>query len=316
MPGIRVLDQQRTSLAARIEELERELAAERSALEELRGGVGFVPPGHFYSPLPLLEEFEADHARIYAPARRPTVPGIELDDEGHLGLLEAFAELYGAMPFREEPGDDRRYHLGNGVFEYGDGIFLYSMLRHHRPRRVIEVGSGFSSAAMLDVSELFLDDALELTLVEPHPERLRSLLWPGDDRRVTLIEQRVQDVPADTYDVLERGDVLFVDSTHVSKVGSDVNHLLFEVLPALRPGVLVHIHDIGYPFEYPAKWVREGRAWNEAYLVRAFLQFNAEFEVTFFGQYAQRFHEDFIAARLPLALAKPSGSLWIRRRDA
>ncbi len=181
---------------------------------------------------------------------------------------------------------------------------------------MIEVGSGFWSAALLDVSELFLDVALDLSLVEPHPERLRSLLWPGDDRRVTLIEQRVQDVPADTYDVLERGDVLFVDSTHVSKVGSDVNHLLFEVLPALRPGVLVHIHDIGYPFEYPAKWVREGRAWNEAYLVRAFLQFNAEFEVTFFGQYAQRFHEDFIAAHLPLALAKPSGSLWIRRRDA
>lgn len=329
LPGVRTLDRQRAELGARVEQLERELAGERAevgrlarqaaeqreAREDLERRAGFVPPGHFYSPLPSLEEFEADRPRIYAPSRRATVPGIDLDDDGHRGLLEAFAELYRAMPFREDAGDDHRYHLGNGVFGHGDGIFLYAMLRHRGSRRVIEVGSGYSTAVMLDTSELFMDGALDLTLVEPYPDRLQSLLRPGDDRRITLIEGRVQDVPVDTYLALDRGDILFVDSTHVAKVGSDVNHLVFEVLPVLRPGVLVHIHDIGYPFEYPATWIREGRAWNEAYLMRAFLQFNAEFEVVFFAQYAQRFHAEFLETHMPLALRTPAGSLWIRRRD-
>jgi len=166
---------------------------------------------------------------------------------------------------------------------------------------------------MLDTRDRFLAGELELTLIEPYTDRLHSLLRPEDEAAITLIEQRVQDVPLSAYDVLEDGDVLFIDSTHVSKIGSDVNHLVFEVFPRLRPGVFVHVHDIPHPFEYPAKWVAEGRAWNEAYLLRAFLQYNSAFEVVFFGSHAQHFHREWIAGHMPLALERGSGSIWLRR---
>ena len=109
-----------------------------------------------------------------------------------------------------------------------------------------------------------------MTAIEPFPEQLRSVMRDGDADRITVRQHKVQEVPADELADLHAGDVLFVDSTHVAKIGSDVNHLVFDVFPRLPPGVLVHVHDIAYPFEYPQEWVEEGRAWNEAYLLRAF----------------------------------------------
>ena len=103
---------------------------------------------------------------------------------------------------------------------------------------------------------------------------------PGDAHRVAVRPMKVQDVPLAELADLQAGEVLFVDSTHVSKVGSDVNHLVFEVFPRLPAGVLVHVHDIAYPFEYPQEWVEEGRAWNEAYLLRGFLLENQRWRVT------------------------------------
>jgi hypothetical protein len=119
---------------------------------------------------------------------------------------------------------------------------------------------------------------------------------------------------------LETDDILFIDSSHVTKVGSDVNQILFNVLPALRPGVLVHIHDIFWPFEYPAVWYAEGRAWNEIYLVRAFLEYNSAFEIVLFLSYLERRRPELITALMPLARRRAAGSpnlggssLWLRK---
>ena len=108
-------------------------------------------------------------------------------------------------------------------------------------------------------------------------------------------------------------DIVVIDSTHVAKAGSDVNFLLFEVLPRLRPGVLVHFHDIFYPFEYPSDWVYSGRGWSEAYLLRAFLMYNAEFKIVLFNTFLELFHQELFAAEYPLCLRNPGGSIWIRR---
>ena len=273
----------------------------------------WVPAGHFYSPIPSLEEVRAREEEIF-DSTSATLGGIDLGQEAQLALLEQMKAYYPELPFTATRTDRHRYCFDNDFYSYGDGIVLYSMIRHARPRQIIEIGSGFSSCVMLDTSDLFFDSSIRCTFVEPYPERLHSLLRPGDLERSTLIEKPVQRVPLTVFDDLSSGDILFIDSTHVSKTGSDVNHILFKILPRLARGVYIHIHDIFYPFEYPREWVYEGRAWNENYVVRAFLQFNTSFEIIFFASYLARFHPDQLYGSLPLARHNSGGNLWLRRR--
>ena len=252
---------------------------------EYKSGRGYVwrfaPPGHFYSPIPA----ESDIAELERRgAGAASIPGVDLNEAGQLALLEQFAALYPSVPFTDEGRPGYRYRYVNPSYAYSDAIFLHSMLRHVRPRRLIEIGSGYSSAVTLDTSEHFLGGSLQCAFVEPFPELLLGLMTPTDHGRVRVIAKRLQDVELELFDELGAGDVLFVDSTHVSKVMSDVNRIFFEILPRLKPGTFVHIHDVFYPFEYPLDWLREGRAWNEQYLLRAFLQFNGSFKIRLFGQ--------------------------------
>lgn len=270
------------------------------------------PPGHFYSPIPNLDEVRRRAGRIFDRDRRE-LPGIDLNEAGQLALLEDFAGYYAEMPFGRERRPGLRYYFDNTYFAQSDAVFLYCMLRHFRPRQVVEVGSGFSSAVMLDTGERFLDRGVRFTFIEPYPARLRALLTPGDGPLVTVLERPVQDVDPAVFEALGAGDVLFVDSTHVAKTGSDVNHLLLEVVPALKPGVLVHFHDVFYPFEYPEDWVMEGRAWNEDYMLRAFLIGNTAFQVIAFNTFLAQFHADWFRAHMPVCLENTGGSLWLRR---
>lgn len=268
----------------------------------------WVPPGHFYSPVPSRD----DRARASAVAARTReLPGVDLRPEHQLALIEELAGLVADLPLGPERGE-HRYGFANPFYSWGDGLTYAGMLLRSRPRRVVEVGCGWSSALLLDIDELRLGGATDITFVEPFPEVLEGLARPGDlDGR--LLRTPVQQVPVEVFTALDDGDVLFIDSTHVSKAGSDVNHLVFEVLPALRPGVLVHVHDVLHPFEYPAGWLREGRAWNEAYLLRAFLQFNAAFSVELMSTWVAREHAGWLSEHLPDYLRNPGGSLWLRR---
>ena len=153
----------------------------------------------------------------------------------------------------------RRYFFENPTYSYSDAICLYGMIRHVRPRRIIEVGSGYSSCVMLDTNELFFDNRIECTFIDPYPERLQSLIRKDDHARIAIVPKRVQDVAPRRFHEQAANDILFIDSTHVAKIGSDVNHIIGNILPVLRPGVYVHFHDIFYPFEYPLEWLDEGR---------------------------------------------------------
>lgn len=286
----------------------RELRTVKRDAATLRRAVGEWPPGHFYSPVPDLDAVRAREAEIWAvPAG---VPGIDARAEAQLALLPAFAEFYAEQPWSDDPVGELRYGFANGYFSYGDGLVLYAMLRHLKPRRIVEVGSGWSSALMLDVADRFLGDDLRLTFIEPYPERLHGLLRPADHRRAEILEMPLHDVDAAVFTALEPGDVLFVDSTHVSKIGSDVNQLVHEVLPILPPGVHVHVHDIFWPFEYPQDWVYRGRAWSEAYLLRAYLTHNPRARITWFNHFLAMFHSEEVAAGMPLWRKNSGGSLW------
>jgi hypothetical protein len=192
-------------------------------------------------------------------------------------------------------------------------IFLHCMVRYSQPQQIIEVGSGFSSCVMLDTNELFFANRIQLTHIEPYPNLLYSLLRPGDRERVEILPQKLQEIPLERFQSLQAGDILFIDSTHVSKTGSDVNYLFFAILPSLAPGVYVHIHDIFYPFEYPAEWVYNGRAWNEAYLLRGFLQYNEVFSIQFFNTYLEQVYKSRFREKMPLCLKDPGGSLWLHK---
>ena len=243
------------------------------------------------------------------------MPGIDLNVSGQLELLDGLTTFYAELPFGEAPQEGLRYHFENPNYSYGDAIMLFGMLRHFRPKRVIEVGCGYSSCVILDTNDRFFGGEIACTFVEPAPELLRSLLHAGDERTHTFIAEPVQAVDPTLFDGLDDGDFLLLDSTHVSKTGSDVNHLFFEVLPRLRPGVIVHVHDIIYPFEYHEGWVREGRAWNEAYLLRAFLQFNQTFQIILFNSYLGLVHGERLTRNMPLVMRNPGGSLWMRRTE-
>jgi predicted O-methyltransferase YrrM len=287
--------------------LRRELAELRAAQSEW---ARFFPPGHFYSPLPSREEVTEAFAR---GGFGPPFPGVDLNEAGQLARLERFAGWYAEQPFPEEPAPGRRFHLANPSYGHFDAIMLYSMLREARPRRVIEVGSGFSSAAMLDLNDHVLGGSVAFTFIDPDMRRLRPLLRDGDAGRVTLIERRVQEVPLETFAALGEGDVLFIDSSHVSKVGSDVNRLYFDVLPALAPGVLVHIHDVAGNLEYPREWFDEGRAWNEQYLLRAFLMHNSSYRVELFTGWLFNTRHAWFRERMPLCARGGGGQLWLRK---
>ena len=135
----------------------------------------------------------------------------------------------------------------------------------------------------------------------------------GDSERVTVVPSKLQDVPLDTFAALEENDILFIDSTHVVKVDSDVNYLFSQLLPALNVGVYIHIHDIFYPFEYPRPWIEANRAWNELYMLRAFLQFNEHFEIVLFSHFLNTFHRDRLGTAIPLALKNPGGNIWLHK---
>jgi predicted O-methyltransferase YrrM len=270
----------------------------------------FFPPGHFYSPLPSSAEIADAFAR---GGFGPPFPAIDLNEAGQFARLERLAEFYREQPFPERATPGRRFYLDNPSYGHYDALVLYGILREARPRRVIEVGSGFSSAAMLDTNELALNRSVEFTFIDPDMTRLRALLRPEDATQVTLIEKRVQDVPLEAFTKLESNDVLFIDSSHVSKIGSDVNRLFFDVLPVLAPGVLIHIHDVAGNLEYPRDWLDEGRAWNEQYLLRAFLMHNPAYRIELFTAWLWNVKHEFIRGHMPLCARGGGGQMWLRK---
>jgi hypothetical protein len=272
----------------------------------------WVPPGHFYSPIPSLEDISQWEDRIFNKTL-PRLPAIELAETQQLALLRRLEPFYRDMPFTPEKSPGLRYYFKNDQFSYADAVFLFCMIRYLKPERIIEIGSGFSSALILDTNQLFFDGSIQCEFIEPFPNRLLRLLPNRDVKKIRLYKKKLQEIELDMFTSLHQGDILFIDSSHVCKTGSDVNTLIFEVLPLLPSGVHIHIHDIFYPFEYPKPWVLQGRAWNEAYIIRAFLEYNTVFRIELFVNFLQTFHQELIKDKFPLGLNNQGGSVWLEK---
>jgi len=266
--------------------------------------------GNFYSPIPSTKDINKHDFNAALPQ---TIPGIDLNADEQLQLLNSFETYYKELPFPDQKSGDFRYFYQNEAYGYSDAIFLYSMIRLLKPKKLIEVGSGYSSSVTLDTNEKFMDNSIDCIFIEPYPQRLESLLKDNDKENVTIHKKFLQDVPLNVFKELKENDILFIDSTHVSKFNSDVNYLFNEILPALASGVYIHIHDVFYPFEYPKDYFLEKRAWNEQYTLRAFLQYNSAFKIVLFNTYLESMFEDKIKSRFPLLYKNTGGSIWLKK---
>ena len=281
-------------------------------------GVGTAhPTGHYYSPVCDPADLVQRRDEIW-PAQVPECLGIDFDDESHRRVLEQwFPRFIGDYDYPEHGPEDNElqfYYTQNSQFSWLDSRALFVLMRALQPRRIIEVGSGYSSLLMADVNRRHFDGAIDIRCVEPYPREFLTRGVPGIKE---VIVERVQQVPLATFEALEANDILFIDSSHVGKTGSDVNYLFFEVLPRLKSGVVIHVHDIFLPAEYLQNWaIDENRSWNEQYLLRALLMYSTAFKPMFGCYYAWLRHQE----RVRIALAHPKGrafgggSFWLRRQ--
>lgn len=270
--------------------------------------------GHFYAPTTDPALLAADAARLW-PADPPDPPGLDLRWAAQRAFVRevlptALADYHAA----DTVGSDTapHFHEPNGQYDGLDPRLLWAQLTHEPPRRLVEVGSGFSTLLMTEWIRRHAPDT-RLTCIEPYPRPFLAAALAGIG---TLRREPVQQTPAAVFEALGSGDVLFIDSSHVAKTGSDVVHLYLQVLPRLAPGVRVHVHDIFLPADYPPDWaITEHRDWNEQYLLQALLLDAQRWQVEIGAHGAFLRLKTELAATLKMAPAQVPGgaAFWFRR---
>lgn len=281
----------------------------RTVAAAVAGRLGYeLVRKHFYSPIPDLAQLPAD---IWT--RAGNLPGLHFDPAECLEFLQRelaphLAEYHPATAATEAAG----FHLDNGLYGSVDAETLYAMVRRFAPRRIVELGSGMSTLVIADARERSGAQTREDHAVyDPYPrEDLRSRL----EAVATVHPISATEVPERVFAELSAGDLLFVDTTHTVKIGGDVNRVVLDVLPCLAPGVIVHIHDIYLPFEYPREFLAERRFfWAEQYLLQAFLAFNGAFEVLLGNHALARLHPAGLGELVPLPWYGVPSGFWLRR---
>jgi hypothetical protein len=257
---------------------------------------------NFYSPLPHLEELPPETFQ-----RRIPMPGIAWEMDRYESFLRDLA------PFLTEFTPPDGFFWGNGMYGPVETEILHAVVRHYKPKRVVELGSGFTSLIIAAACRKNASEGRRGRYVafDPFP---REFVKKGIDGMDSLDAVGATEVSQQEFEALADGDILFIDTTHTVKVGSDVNRLLLEVLPTLEPGVLVHVHDVFLPYEYPRAFFENQCFWQEQYLLQALLAENPNFKVLFPAFAVARERPDLIRALLPQHESTLGpGAFWIQR---
>jgi hypothetical protein len=271
------------------------------------GRILLSPPG-YYSPLPTIQEIEA--AFEYSDKNgfwfRPDI----FDDEE---LKKNIANLTKYSAEFNPPVDGNKlnpdgFFLNNGLFSFSDATAYYSIIRERKPRQIIEIGSGFSTLVALEAVRK--NGSGKICCIEPYP---RDFLAKLDG--VELIQNKVQDIDISFFNSrLTTNDILFIDSSHAVKIGSDTQYIHLHIVPRLTSTVLIHVHDVFLPFPMPKHWELAHQIhWTEQYLVLAYLLDNPKCSVFFASDYnARKFPEEM--ARLMWGRCQSGGgSFWYQR---
>jgi hypothetical protein len=252
-----------------------------------------IRPIHYYEPLPDFRSITPQQI-----TRRRANAAIDFNWECQLSLIDQLVQ------YRSEL-EQLEFDFDNVFFSGFDAAVYYALLRYLQPGRVVEIGGGYST--QLAAKALARNGRGRLTCIEPYPEA--RLLDANLD--VELIQTPVEQIDVDYFSSLDANDVLFIDSSHAVKFGSDVCYEFLEVLPRLKPGVWVHVHDIFFPHDYPVEWLLERRlALNEQYLLEAFLAFNHSFATQLANYWICLDHQD-AAGRLWSTAG--ASSFWMKR---
>lgn len=236
---------------------------------------------HFYSPIPTLNQ--------PGDQKSEAVPFLDaLGLEGSDQFDQLFDRVIShAGGLKDLPrSSDKGFYWNNPMFPPLDAIVYYGIIRELKPKRIIEIGCGFSTEiALLASSDL---REIEIECIEPYPsERFKELI----PKVARFIPSMIQQIPAGHFEALEAGDILFIDTAHVTKRGSDVNHIIFSIIPHLKPGVIVHIHDVFLPYDYPESWLNEiGIMWNEQYVLLAMLMAKGRYLPILLNYYLSKRH--------------------------
>jgi hypothetical protein len=292
--------------------LENVSLKERNAVLENQVSFGW-PNGHYYSPVHKLEDLDS-YPKVVKRSKGKFVKDIPgFSEKQMLKNFNRIKKYFKDFDYPEREDDKNRFFIRNDSYPITDALILFGMLKDMKPKRIIEIGSGYTSALMIDVNERFFKNRINITFVEPYPDLLQSRMNEEDKKRYKIISKGVQDVPLKLFSTLEKGDILFIDSTHVSKFNSDVNYELFDILPIIKPGVVIHFHDVFDGFEYPMQWLKDGWAWNEDYLLRAYLMGNDSYEVLLMNDYLTHRHGELLTKSFPRLPNNNGGSLWIKK---
>ncbi len=273
----------------------------------------FVPAGHFYSPIVDQDFVKPRWEGLYSQAAG--AEGIDLNEQAQIDFLADIKRTAAKLPFAEHKTEGLRFHYENNAFMHGDAIVYASMIEKYRPKRITEIGAGFSSALALDVCDRLEGYAPEIHFIDPYPQLAHDLVGENKSDKRKITGAFIQDVDPSTFDVLEAGDFYFMDTTHVVKTGSDVLYHFEKVLPRLKSGVILHLHDIYFPFEYPPQWVFDTKfSWNELYYFRAFLVNNPDYEVIYYNSFMTHKHHEKTLDASPLFARNGGASFWFRKR--
>ena len=267
-----------------------------------------VSPNHFYWPIPDTKDVLKHDFNQKFP-----LDGIHIDESSMLIRLKRMAK------YRAEYNE---IHTDSGYASNGDGAILYGMVREFKPKKILEVGSGFSTCiawAALQKNKTEDGKSGSITAIEPFPKPVLKKLLSKSNGNVTLIQNKVEDVNIQLFEKLQSGDILFIDSSHVIKIGNDVHYIFLSVLPKVPPGIIIHFHDIRFPYDYPKRWVLKAKKfWTEQYLLQMFLAFNDTFEILFASNYMYDKYPELMVDSLVGLNNKGDGwpgSFWIRRKD-
>lgn len=264
------------------------------------------PFNHYESPYVSCTEIEI----IQSEENEELLLDIELNRDKQLEFIPSIVR-YGKEFLDKKTEEKFRYKSDNSYFNLTDALVLNSVIREFKQRKIIEIGSGLSTCVMLDTNENWCGNRIQIDCIEPYPDRLRANIR-NIENHFCIQQNFVQDISLENFEELENNDILFIDSSHVIKAGGDLPYEYFQIIPRLKSGVLIHIHDIFSGFTYPLDWLKEGRAYTEGFLLRAFLMNNKHYEILFFNHMMDKelkkaFHDCNVS--IPAG-----GSIYLRKK--
>ncbi len=270
--------------------------------------IGVFPiRNHYFEP-----QFDyRNHGQNYFQDRN--LQGINWNVSDQLELLEKFSFSDELLDIPQKKTSSLKFHLNNGAFESGDADYWYQIIRFVKPRRIVEIGSGYSTLLAIDAIKKNKTEDLDYTCthvcIEPY-----EMSWL-EKVGVTVVRKKVEEIELSFFSQLQEGDILFIDSSHIIRPQGDVLFEYLELLPSLNTGVIVHIHDIFSPNNYPVQWIQdEIRFWNEQYILEAFLSHNGNWKIIGALNYLHHNHYEKFSSVSPLLTPEHEpGSFYIQK---